>query len=221
MTAFEIMDPKMDMRLKRNDFKHSSNAIEEGILVTERDLNQDELVALFNEFFVQISTWQHKNVTVQQTIYSCYYLVRREYCDRNPLLKCYVEALHHLVFAFYSATRTSYVLRDEDIAFPPVIARVHQVEIRELVAKINEHLSVLFQGKQDPQTELLFAHLTFIKSFSLLGLNVFCKEALALGKEQEKGGKKKKKKANPMTDVGSLLKKMATSLESISKALET
>lgn len=65
MTAFEIMDPKMDMRLKRHEFKHPVKAIEEGLLITERDLTPEEQVALLNEFFVQIATWQQQNVTVQ------------------------------------------------------------------------------------------------------------------------------------------------------------
>lgn len=124
-------------------------------------------------------------------------------------MKCYVEALHHLVYAFYSSTRSSYVLRDEDIAFPPAIARVHEVEIKELILKINEHLSVLFQNKHEPYNEMLFAHLNFIKCLTLLSLNVFDKEVIAAtkdGEEKKEKGKKKKKKANPMADTASLLK---------------
>lgn len=34
-------------------------------------------------------------------------------------------------------------MKDEDIAFPPAIVKNHKVEIREVVAEINEHISAL------------------------------------------------------------------------------
>jgi hypothetical protein len=58
MTAFEVMDPKMDLRLRRKDFLHPSKAISTGLLITERELTLQETLAILNEFFREIATWQ-------------------------------------------------------------------------------------------------------------------------------------------------------------------
>lgn len=57
MSAFEAMDPKMDMRLKRNEIPHPRKLIKEGVLIVDRPLTDEELVALLDELFIQISTW--------------------------------------------------------------------------------------------------------------------------------------------------------------------
>jgi len=52
MSAFEAMDPKMDMRLKRLEIPHPRKLIKEGTLIVDRPLTSDELVALLDEFFI-------------------------------------------------------------------------------------------------------------------------------------------------------------------------
>ena len=52
MTAFEVMDQKMDLRLRRKEFMHPLKAIEKGLLISERDLTLEETVAILNEFFI-------------------------------------------------------------------------------------------------------------------------------------------------------------------------
>ena len=39
MSAFEAMDPKMDIRLKRNEILHPDKAKSEGLLVTDKELS--------------------------------------------------------------------------------------------------------------------------------------------------------------------------------------
>ena len=58
MSAFEAMDPKMDVRLQRNAIPHPRKLIKQGVLIVDRPLNEGELLALLDEFFVQVSTWQ-------------------------------------------------------------------------------------------------------------------------------------------------------------------
>jgi hypothetical protein len=75
--------------------------------------------------------------------------------------------------------------------------------------------------KDSPIHELLNGHMKFIKSFTLLAMNPFDKEALIPGKEEEsKGGKKKRKAANPLTDVPALIKIMDQALQTLSKVGE-
>jgi hypothetical protein len=57
MSAFESMDAKMDMRLKRNEVPNPTQLIKKGVLVVDRPLSSDELLALLDEFFVQMATW--------------------------------------------------------------------------------------------------------------------------------------------------------------------
>ncbi len=52
MSAFEAMDTKMDMRLKRLEAPHPLKKIQDGRLIVDRPLNNEELVALLDEFYV-------------------------------------------------------------------------------------------------------------------------------------------------------------------------
>ena len=71
MSAFESMDVKMDMRLKRNEIPHPRRLIREGTLIVERPLTKEELLALLDEVYVQVATWQASTAQLQQTVYSC------------------------------------------------------------------------------------------------------------------------------------------------------
>jgi Mak10 subunit, NatC N(alpha)-terminal acetyltransferase len=71
MSAFESMDPKMDMRLRRNEVPHPVKLIKAGDLIVDRPLTSDELIALFDQFFIQVATWQDQTAQLQQTVYSC------------------------------------------------------------------------------------------------------------------------------------------------------
>ena len=71
MSAYEAMDVKMDMRLKKNEGPNPIELIKKDILVTDRPLKEEELLALLDEFFIQMATWQGQNVQLQQTVYSC------------------------------------------------------------------------------------------------------------------------------------------------------
>ena len=52
MSAFEALDPKMDMRLKRNEIPHPRKMIKDGKLIVDRPLSQEEIIAVLDEFFV-------------------------------------------------------------------------------------------------------------------------------------------------------------------------
>jgi hypothetical protein len=65
MSAFEAMDPKMDVRLRRQEIPHPRQLIKEGVLIVDRPLSPDELLALLDEFFVQFATWQVETAQLQ------------------------------------------------------------------------------------------------------------------------------------------------------------
>ena len=58
MSAFEVMDPKMDTRLKRKEFLTPKQAIKDGLLIVDKGLSEIQTLALLQEFFIQIATWQ-------------------------------------------------------------------------------------------------------------------------------------------------------------------
>ena len=53
MSAFEAMDPKMDMRMKRREAPKVGK--------DSREWTKEEETAVMEEFFVQIATWQSSN----------------------------------------------------------------------------------------------------------------------------------------------------------------
>jgi len=65
MSAFEAMDPKMDVRLRRQEIPHPRQLIKAGVLIVDRPLSPDELLALLDEFFVQFATWQAETAQLQ------------------------------------------------------------------------------------------------------------------------------------------------------------
>lgn len=50
MSAFEAMDPKMDIRLKRTEVPHPEKLKKDGILITDKELTNGQLIALLEEF---------------------------------------------------------------------------------------------------------------------------------------------------------------------------
>ena len=46
------MDAKMDMRLKRNEIPHPRKLIKDGVLIVDRALTNEELLALLDEFYI-------------------------------------------------------------------------------------------------------------------------------------------------------------------------
>ena len=58
MSSFEVMDQKMDIRMKRFESLIPQRAIEKGILIVDRELTDQEKLALIDEMFIQISIWQ-------------------------------------------------------------------------------------------------------------------------------------------------------------------
>lgn len=52
MSAFEVMDLKMDMRLKRKEFMHPRVAIEKGVIIVDKELSLEEQLAVLNEFMI-------------------------------------------------------------------------------------------------------------------------------------------------------------------------
>jgi hypothetical protein len=56
MSSFEVMDPKMDTRLKKNAAPNPHKLKGEALIV-DRPLNEEETLALLDEFFTQMATW--------------------------------------------------------------------------------------------------------------------------------------------------------------------
>lgn len=52
MSSFEVMDTKMDIRMKRFESLTPQKAIEKGILITNRELTSAEKLALLDETFI-------------------------------------------------------------------------------------------------------------------------------------------------------------------------
>ncbi|TNV82654.1 hypothetical protein FGO68_gene7836 [Halteria grandinella] len=179
MSAFEAMDPKMDMRLKRNEVKHPVKLIKEGTLVVDRELNPKELAALLDEFFVQIATWQGQTAQLQQTVYSCQYLTRREYYEKhNPLLIPYIEAFHYIVFTFYQAARNSLTMRDEDISFPPSIQPDHKQSLKQIYTALQENLEKLSTAATTKEIVQIAAHMKMMNALLLIVENVIQRETV-------------------------------------------
>ncbi|CDW89048.1 n-alpha-acetyltransferase auxiliary subunit [Stylonychia lemnae] len=218
MSAFEVMDLKMDMRLRRKEYLHPKMAIQTGLLKIENSLSLEEQIAVLNEFMIQFSCWQKYNVSVQQTIYSCYYLIKREYYEKNPYIASYIEALHLLILTFYENARYSNCLRDEDICFPPCIQKNHQKSLKDILAQINDQISELSKDKNNVQFEVIAGHLKFIRSMMLILLNAFDKDLItAKENNEETKQSSKKKKKNPLLDVPAQIKVLEQSLTSLKK----
>jgi len=146
MSAFELMDPKMDSRSKRGEVLTPQKAEEQGLLrITERELKEEELLALLDEFMMQIASWL-KGHQMQQTVYTCLYMAKREFYEKNKCLVGYIEALHYIFYKYSEVLRTSATLREEDVNLPPFIQKVQTLEVAEIVANLSASISE-FQSK--------------------------------------------------------------------------
>lgn len=57
MSSFEVMDPKMDMRMHRKLVPNLKAAKENKVLLLKDDLTVNHRIALYEEVLVQFSTW--------------------------------------------------------------------------------------------------------------------------------------------------------------------
>lgn len=110
--------------------------------------------------------------------------MRRSYYENhNPHLKFYFEAFHYLVDEFFSATRNSIALRDEDVCFPPHSTPFHKVELKEIIEGLDSATGL---------SDIVKAHFNIIKALLLIVVTSFNKKALQW--EETKASKPKKKK---------------------------
>lgn len=60
MSCIEVMDPKMDMRMKRKEALTPTEALKREVLIEGQYLEQPKLEALLDEFLIQFATWQEQ-----------------------------------------------------------------------------------------------------------------------------------------------------------------
>ena len=78
MTSFEVMDHKMDLRMKRNEvFEQKRELIQELEAMAQEPLSQSKKLALMRELLLQLATWQERVTHLQQSIFSNLFLTRR------------------------------------------------------------------------------------------------------------------------------------------------
>lgn len=152
-----------------------------------------------------MATWQRETAQLQQTVYACQYLFRRAYYEaHNPQLRCFFEAFHYLVDLFFSATRHSLALRDEDVCFPPHSQPFHTLELKDI-------LSGLLGSSGEP-------HFRLMRALLLITVNAFDSESLAPSHEEV--AKKKSKKAKAKSKAPQEKLDMAHALQELASALD-
>lgn len=156
-------------------------------------------MAFLDEFYVQIATWQGQTAQIQQTVYSCQYLTRRDYFEKhNPLLVPYIDAFHYLSFEFYQAARGSMTMRDEDISFPPANVKQHKLTLKAIIDGLKENIEKIGGGSK--VKEALKGHMMLMKTLLAITMNVVNKAQLKkeildpLEEEVKAAAKKNKKK---------------------------
>ena len=95
MSAFELMDPKMDLRIDRGEVLNSKKAIQEGIIDPKRSLSHHEMLALMNRILRETASWLSGS-QMQQSLYTCLLFSSKSLLENNPILVHYFEAFHYL-----------------------------------------------------------------------------------------------------------------------------
>jgi len=88
------------------------------------------------ELLLSFATWQDCIVHLQQTVYSCLYLTKKEYCTRSPDLFAFVQGLHYVINTYGQVTRSSAIFRDEDICFPLSFDKHYDIPPAEIVQRL-------------------------------------------------------------------------------------
>ena len=216
MSAFESMDKKMDVRVRRGEAASIVANMDK-----EMPNEPEKMQALLEETLIQLAAWQSQNAQVQQTVYGGIFMVHRDfYAKSNPLLTVYIEALYLLIYEYYQAARTSVCLRDEDITFPPTISNHNTMTLQEILTNLDIQISSC--------TAALGAQMRFIKYLMLVVIKVLNGQlideleevkAADLKKEKPVGEKKKKKKKAKKADEDAKVVENPWELKSLVKQL--
>ena len=75
--------------------------------------------ALMQELLIQFATWQDQGPLIQQTVYSSLYVYDKANYADNPVLKAFIEGMLYVVYVFYRCSLRTFVLREDEISFPP------------------------------------------------------------------------------------------------------
>ena len=151
MTSFEVMDKKMDQRVKRNEVLDQKSAlIKELESAGNQALSQSKKLALMRELLLQLATWQDQVTHLQQSIFSNLLLTRKSYYLSCPDLMPFVEALLYIIHKFYVQVRSTYILKDEDVCLPTTLDPLYHLSAKDildcLAAKIVQYESAAKTG---------------------------------------------------------------------------
>lgn len=137
MTSFELMDDKMDIRKGRHELKvkHKEllRSLDEGAF---EPLSVGRKIAFMRELFLQFATQQQCIANLQQTVYSCLTLSKKEYYTRSSDIFAFVEALQYIICTNGRINRTSAIFRDEDICFPATFDAHHDCEPKDIFNRL-------------------------------------------------------------------------------------
>lgn len=134
MTSFEVMDHKMDLRMKRNAVvEQKRELIQELEAMPQEPLSQSKKLALMRELLLQFATWQERVTHLQQSIFSNLFLTRKSYYLSCPDLMPVVEAILYIIQKFYTQVRCTYILKDEDVCAPAALEPLYHLSPKEIL----------------------------------------------------------------------------------------
>ena len=129
MSSFELMDAKMDLRL-RGDLVMKNN---KGILdffASGEEMTLGQKHALMRELLLHFATWQDQIVTLQQSVYSCLYLTKKEFYLKNEDMCPFVEAMHYLIHLYNEGAKGTIIFRDEDVVYPSNFDKMNELPLK-------------------------------------------------------------------------------------------
>jgi len=123
MSAFEVMDAKMDIRANAKNAMTPKKALKEKKIKPASELKLDELIGIIDELNPKFVQWIY-GASIGQTIYTCLYILDNSLYKDNPVLLAYFTAILHLAYEVQEILRTCSCFREEDYNYSHVLEKI-------------------------------------------------------------------------------------------------
>jgi hypothetical protein len=149
MSAFEAMDPKMDIRKDARSAMTPKRALKEGIMKEAKDLTLADVLGILDEMMCKFVQWMH-GAAVAQTVYSCLYILDESLYKDNPILLGWFKVILDFLYETQEMFRNCKCLREEDFSYSHIMDKpaTNTPQLEELLVAAEKYIATVNESKE-------------------------------------------------------------------------
>ena len=175
MSAFEVMDQKMDIRKQARAAITPKRALKEGIIKECGNLTLADVLGIIDEITHKFVQWMDGGA-VAQTIYNCLYILDESLYKANPILLGYFTSILDIIYCTQEIFKICKSLREEDFTYSHILNKLVNDTPQQIEGKLTEAEKFVLSSEGTKELKNgLVARIKLMKGISAL-FHKFSKE---------------------------------------------